>query len=138
MKEYSDRRVWSFDGHEVTCLLIDYRFEIEIWWADRGRDNCATFTIEAPFILRGESEQTCDPERTDSLAPALRLLHQPVESVTAYRNGLLLLRFTDGTEVRVPKRRDGYETWQAFGSGELHDISMLCSAHDVAPWGGSI
>lgn len=134
MTQYPDRREWSFGGHEITRLLIDYRFEIEVWWGTGDQDSTARFTIEAPFLLRGEVEQTCDPAQTDSLAPALRLLHLPVECVAAYRDGLLVIRCTDGTELRVPKRDDGYETWQTYGSGELHDIAMLCSGHDGPPW----
>lgn len=137
LTKHRDRREWALDGHEVTQLLVDNRFGLVVWWKHRELDNVARFVIEGPFtILKGDQVHDCDPDNTASLAPALLLFRKGVDSVAAHRDGLLRIRFVDQTELRVPKRQDGRETWESFGSGELHDIGMLCSSHDVAPWGG--
>ena len=137
MRRHDDRREWAFGGHEITRLLVDNRFEIEVWWKDADLVTTANFTIEAPFTISTENaEHACDPEVKASLTPALALVGRPIESVAAFRNGLLRFRFTDGSELRVPKRTDEFETWQSSGTGELHDIGMLCSSHEVSPWGG--
>jgi hypothetical protein len=139
LTKHRDRREWALGGHEVTQLLVDHRFGIIVWWKDGGRNASATIVIEAPFTIQeGAGTHSCDPANTSSLGPALSLFGRGVETVAAHRDGLLLIRFTDGTELRVPKREDARETWESFGSGELDDIGMLCSPHDVAPWGGKL
>jgi Family of unknown function (DUF6188) len=131
MKEYEDRREWDIGGYEIIRLHIDYRFGIQIW----GSEGEATFEIEAPFsILSSGVEHLCDPEDKASLTPALFLHARPVKSIVAYRNGLLRINFNDGLSLSVPKRIDGFETWESFGSGELQDIGMLCSNHKGPPW----
>jgi len=61
--------------------------------------------IGGPFVLSaGDKEQVLDPERGDptSLCPALRILHQTVDSALAYRDGTLDLRFSGGTRITAP------------------------------------
>ena len=137
--KHRDRREWALSGHAVTQLLVDTRFALVVWWKDREVDSVGKLVIEAPFtILKGDEVHDCDPDNTGSLAPALTLFGKGVDSVAAHRDGLLQIRFVDQTELRVPKRQDGRETWETFGSGELHDLGMPCSSHDVAPWGGRL
>lgn len=137
--KHRDRREWALSGHEVTQLLVDHRFGIVVWWKEGNLNSSATIVIEAPFSISGGADiHSCDPADTASLGPALSLFGKGVDSVAAHRDGLLRILFTDRTELRVPKRQDGLETWESFGHGELHDIGMLCSPHDVAPWGGRL
>jgi Family of unknown function (DUF6188) len=134
MVEYPDRRVWRLDGHEVTRLLVDYAFTIVIWWRSQKSDNSVTIVLERPFILkRVEQVKHFTPEQKDTLGPALNILHQPIESLTAFCNGRLVLRFTDTSEL-ITEKDDSYESWNTFGSGEFAQIGMLCSPHDGPPW----
>ena len=75
------------------------------------------------------------PEKIDTVAAALNVLHKPVHSLTAYRDGRLVLRFADGAEILVEKDAI-YESWETHGCGKLADIGMLCSGHEGSPWGG--
>ncbi len=136
MQEYPDRRVWALNEHEVTRLCIDSAFTIDIWWRnDKRVDTSLTIVIEAAFVLRrGEHERQFNPEHGQTLGPVLDILHTPVESLTAYRDGRPVLRFIDGAEIIVGKD-ERYESWHTFGTGELADIGMLCSPHEGPPWG---
>jgi hypothetical protein len=134
MTEYPDRRVWQLGGHEVTQLVIDYRFSLQIWWREDASDNDVTVTVGVPFVLRTtDSVQAIDPEATSSVALALSILHKPVESVIAYRNGRLRITFVDGFEIAVEKHPQ-YESWEAYGHGLLADLQLLCSPHEGPPW----
>ena len=132
MVEYADRRVWDIQGHEVTYLHIDYRFAFDCWWQP---DNELSVTIETPFTLshRGQTV-TCDPNDLNSLKDAITILHKPVATLEAHRDGQFLVTFCDGTQLHVPKDPK-YESWEAHGKGELQDLSLLCSPHEGPPWG---
>lgn len=133
--EYPDRRVWRLDGHEVTQLIVNYAFTIVIWWRDQKSDNSVTIVLEQPFsVKRDDHTQDFDPEQTGTLCNALDILYQPVESLTAFRNGRLVLRFTDTSEL-ISEKDDSYESWHIFGTGEYAQIGMLCSPHGGPPWG---
>ena len=136
LQEFEDRRVWALDGQEVTRLCLDYRFTIEIWWREGdGPDNSVSIAIGTPFVvLRDGEEFNVVPERVNSLSPALDILHKAVDSLTAYRDGRLVLLFADATEIRVDKHPI-YESWATHGRGKLEGIGMLCSGHEGSPWG---
>jgi hypothetical protein len=134
MIEYSDRRMWELGGHEVTRLLIDYRFALQVWWLEDAVDHDLILTIGVPFRIRMEGrERLIDPEVTTSLASTLPVLHKRVETLTVFRDGRLVLRFCDGAEIEVEKHAQ-HESWEAEGSGRLSDVVMLCSPHDGPPW----
>jgi hypothetical protein len=135
MTEYPDRRVWRLGGHEVTRLIFDYQFAVQIWWRDESRgDSDVTVTIGVPFTIRvANREQRVDPEDTATISPALHVLHKAVETLSAFRSGRLLLRFAGGVEIAVEKHPD-YEAWEASGTGLLSDVRLLCSAHEGPPW----
>jgi hypothetical protein len=134
LTEYTDRRVWDLGGHEVTYLHIDYRFAFDCWWCEDGEDTNLHVTIEQPFVLRtSDAEQQCIPERVATLCVALDILHKPVVTLAAYRDGRLLVTFVDGMELLVGKSWQ-YESWDAIGSGELADLALLCSPHQGPPW----
>lgn len=137
MREFDDRRIWAIGGHEVTRLCVDYRVTIEIWWRDEASpDNYVTIQIGNSFVLhRGGAQIEVIPEQITTVAPVLQILHRPVESLTVYRDGRLVLRMCDGDEIVVEKDAH-FESWETHGTGELADVNMLCSPHDCPPWGG--
>src|SRR5258707_382562 len=137
MREFEDRRVWALGGHEITRLCLDYRFSIEIWWGEEGSpDNNVTIQIGNRFLLRrGGKPIEIDPEQIETVVPALDILHKPVDSLAAYRDGRLVLRLAGGDEILVEKD-SSYESWETHGIGMLADIGMLCSPHEGSPWGG--
>ena len=88
------------------------------------------------FVLhRGGEQVDVNPERIESVSPALAMLHQPVDSLTAYRDGRLILRMIGGDEIVVEKDTQ-YESWETHGTGMLANVNMLCSPHEGSPWGG--
>jgi len=131
MTEYADRRVWDLEGHEVTYLHIDYRFAFDCWWAER---NQVIVTIEAPFEVRyPEKSVICQPDDVDSLKEAISILHRPLAFLGAFRDGRLLVVFSDGTEIHVAKNPH-FDAWEVKGEGELADLALLCSPHSGPPW----
>ncbi len=135
METFEGRRVWPLNGHEVTRLCLDYRFSIEIWWFEEGSpDNSVTIVIGNRFSFHHDGrEQSFNPEQAETLGPVLAILHKPVDSLTAYLDGRLVLQFADGAELAVEKDAQ-YESWETFGKGKLADIGMLCSPHEGPPW----
>lgn len=132
MIEHDDRRIWDIDGHEVTFLHVDRRFSFECVWAGQNR---LSVVIETPFTLRlSDRIVICDPEDIHSLKDALFILHKPLASLTAFRDGRLLITFSDATALEVAKHPK-YDSWQAHGEGELQDLDLLCSPHPAPPWG---
>ncbi len=129
--EYADRRVWNLESHEVTYLHIDYRFAFDCWRADNTQ---LSVTIETLFTIRYPDRTViCEPENVDSVKEAIAILHKPLSMLTAYRDGRLLVAFSDGTELHVSKHPQ-YEAWQAQGKGELEDVALLCTPHEGPPW----
>lgn len=131
MIEHADRRVWDIEGHEVTYLHIDYRFAFDCWCT---KNDYLSVSIGTPFTLRdGDRTIVCEPEDVNSVKEALSILHKPVSTLTAFRDGRLLIIFADATELEVPKHSK-YESWEARGEGQLQDLRLLCTSHDGPPW----
>jgi hypothetical protein len=131
MSEYPDRRVWSIENHEVTYLHIDYRFAFDCWWAD---NNLLSVIIETPFTIRfPDRTVTCEPADVSSLKEAIPILHKPLSMLTAYRDGRLLVTFSDSTELDVSKHPH-FESWQVHGKGEFQDIALHCTPNAGPPW----
>ena len=89
----------------------------------------------SPFVLSaGDKEQVLDPERGDptSLCPALRILHQTVDSALAYRDGTLDLRFSGGTRITASPDAE-YEAWEAAG-GEGCLLIVSLPGGGVSVW----
>jgi hypothetical protein len=134
MTEYPDRRVWDLNRHEVTYLHIDYRFAFDCWWNVGGVDNMLSVVVDTPFVLStGRKKIQCDPEDVPSVAPALVILHKPVLSLTAHRDGVLEIEFADDMKLVVSKDSH-YESWHAWGKGELEDLQVECTPHEGPPW----
>jgi len=131
LTEYTDRRVWDIGDHKVTYLHIDSRFAFDCWWAE---NNQLSVIIETLFTIRYTDRTViCKPEVINSVKEAVSILHKPLSMLTAYRDGRLLVTFSDGTELHVSKHPK-YESWQAQGKGELDDLALLCTGHEGPPW----
>jgi hypothetical protein len=136
MTAYSNRREWDLDGHEITYLHIDYRFGFDCWWhvEEPEHENLLSVTIEMPFTLElATGIVECEPADTDTLGPALSILHKSLSKFIAFEDGTMEAVFSDGTKVRVSKHQQ-YESWEAHGEGELKDVALLCSPHEGPPW----
>ncbi|HEX2869507.1 MAG TPA: DUF6188 family protein [Ignavibacteriales bacterium] len=134
MKIDDDKRIWELNGHEVTRLLIDNHFTIQVWWTDKNIVSEALITIETPFTLSlNNIDIECNPEDGTGIAEALSVLHKEADSISASRSGELNISFKDGTGIIVGKH-EYYESWSTQGKGELSEMNMLCSPHDGPPW----
>jgi hypothetical protein len=121
--ERPDRWVMNLGGWVVTRCAIDYAFTLGV---SKGKE-LVSVRIGGCFVLNaGEEEQVLDPERGApvSLCPALRILHQTVDSALAYKDGTLGLRFSDGTRITAPPGIE-HEAWEAAGGeGGLLIVSL--------------
>ena len=130
MTEHADRRIWNLESYEVTYLHIDDRFAFDCLHAN----NQLTVVIEIPFELRRTGQTIlCNPTDVNSLKEAISILHKRLNSLTAFRDGRLLLTFLDGTEISV-SRDPQCESWEVRGEGELENLAFLCSPHEGPPW----
>jgi len=132
LTEFPDRRVWDLSGYTVYWLRLSYQVCLHIARSPETIDpktllrhhGSVTVEIETPFTVRvGAQIDQVIPEHAASTFRVLPLLHQSAASLTAFRNGTLLLTFADGTEIEVPQD-DKYESWHTWGDGELADIGM--------------
>ena len=100
-----------------------------------GDANAIDLIIENAFTIRdGDGlTHTVNPAGVETLVPVLKLRLRPTLSLAVSRDGSLVLRLSEGAELRVPKR-ERYESWQTFGHGDFTDASMLCSPHEGPPW----
>jgi hypothetical protein len=143
LTEFPDRRVWDLSGYAVELIQLSYQVKLfmarspgPIYPKTRlPYNHSVTVRIETAFTVRvGARIDQIIPEKVLSTVPVLPLLHQKVASLTAFRNGTLLLLFGDGTEMEVQKD-DQYESWHTWGEGELADIGMDATGHAGSPWG---
>ena len=133
--EHADHRVWDLHENEVTQLHIDFRFTLICYWPeDSGQSSSLTVVIETPFIWRqGGRDVWCNPENVETVKPLLEILHKPIASLVAFRDGRLHVVFVDGDLIILTKD-PSYESWSAFGTGAMADLQLLCSPHDGSPW----
>jgi hypothetical protein len=83
----------------------------------RVKDLVITFS-EPGLLLRHGKEHAFDPRspRYEAMAPLVGLLDTTLEVVAASkRDSLLLLTFTDGSELRVERSPEGWESWEIHG-----------------------
>ena len=131
LKEFPDKREWNLFGFTLTRLCFDYQTTLLI----ATSQSTLTVIIETPFTLcRGSLSMVINDPQVAMLEMGA-LLHKPVSSLTAFRNGMLVIKFVEGMEIEVQKNEQ-YESWQTFGDGDVADIGMLCSPHEGSPWGG--
>jgi hypothetical protein len=130
------RRQWTFTGYEISRLWLEYEMGL-LCTSTPPVIGSLSIRISAPFTVRSSTgEIFCDPAETLSIGSALAVLHAPLRSLTAWADGRLDIELGTGLRV-VVNRNPQYESWEVVGDGELAEISMLCSAHDAAPWGGA-
>jgi hypothetical protein len=144
LTEFPDRRVWNLTGFTLEQIRIGYLLTFLFSGPDLRLPGSRTFPvppnslwvdIETPFTLRaGSHTDYIVPVQVLTVHPVLRLLHQQIASLTAFRNSTLLLTFEDGSEIEV-LQDEQYESWNTFGEGEVADIGMLGSGHEGPPWG---
>ncbi|GIV57630.1 MAG: hypothetical protein KatS3mg042_0543 [Rhodothermaceae bacterium] len=87
MIQTCDKRIARLDELCVTQLVLNWAFTIRMWENTRS----LRLTIEVSFELVSTKGDTCllDPERSETLCPALNLLHKPVAFSEADRQGSL-------------------------------------------------
>lgn len=117
-------------GREVSRILLDYRFTLQFLDAGTNLD----IAIATPFAIeQGGRLIRVDPERPESLSPALVLLRRVVESVTVCGDGRLVLVFEDGQKLTIQPNPD-YEAWESTASD---GAKLVClPGGGIAAWGG--
>lgn len=100
-------------GREVSRLVLDFRLTLQFLGDGADLD----IAIATPFSIE-DSERThrLDPERPESLGPALTILRQVVESATVNEDGGLELVFSNGLTLRLAPDPN-YEAWESTSSG---------------------
>ena len=129
-------RTWDLAGLSVMRIVIDpaqIGFLLSSGFV--GDADAIDLIIENVFTIRDGDEMThtVNPAAVETLVPVLKLRLRPTLSLAVSRDGSLVLRLSEGAELRVPKR-ERYESWQTFGHGDFTDASMLCSPHEGPPW----
>ena len=132
MIEGPESREWDLGGRR---LLLDYSYGLQMWWSDStGGNNDLSVSIAVPFTVYSDGREfAVDPEDVTTLVPALGILHQFAERLTASRSGRLELLFRNGLSI-VVENDPRFESWEAQDSGEFAGIRLLCSGHDGPPW----
>ena len=129
-------RTWDLAGLSVMRIVIDAaQISLLLNSGFVGDANAIDLIIENAFTIRdGDGlTHTVNPAGVETLVPILKLRLRPTLSLAVSRDGSLVLRLSEGAELRVPKR-ERYESWQTFGHGDFTDASMLCSPHEGPPW----
>jgi hypothetical protein len=134
MTASNDVRTWALEDQPITGIVMNYDVTFQFARGPRDRPTYAEIAIGTPFTVGGT---LVDPENRTTLQPLLTVPHEPLAKISVEASGTLRLFLSNGTLINMPKREDGHESWNSHGPGELHDFNMLCSAHDVPPWGES-
>jgi hypothetical protein len=126
-------RIWDLAGLNVMRIVIDPA-QISLLLTS-GDADAIDLIVENAFTISDGAGMThaVNPAAVETLTPVLSLRLRPTHSLVASRDGSLVLRFAEGSELRVAKH-ELYESWQTFGHGDLADASMLCSPHEGPPW----
>jgi Family of unknown function (DUF6188) len=99
-------------GREVSRLVLDFRLTLQ--FLDTGADY--DIAIATPFSIEdGKRTHRLDPERPESLGPALTVLRRVVESAAVNEDGGLVLAFAHGLTLRVVPDPN-YEAWESTSS----------------------
>jgi len=128
--EESDRWLIPIQGLIVTQCRIDYAFSIVLW---ESREFSFSIRIGGEFICRvNNQEHHLHAERAPmELSPAISVLHKPIETAVAKKDGFLELMFTSDIHIIVPPDPK-YEAWELSGSKGL---LMVCTAGgNVSLW----
>ena len=113
-------------GCGVTDVVLNYQVHLHV-----GSD---TVTIESPFVIEHEGHtSTVVPETQTGAEVAEGLRGCVVSAVEASRDGQLVVRFANGTVLRVEPDPD-YEAWQVYFRG--HSALVALPGGGVALWRG--
>lgn len=106
-------------GFEI--LLLDGEDEIRI-------------RIGGCFVLKdGDISQTFDPDQPTTLASALRIIYEVVESAVAYKNGQLEINFSNGMILSAGPDPH-YESWQISGRTPIELLIVCAPGGELAVW----
>lgn len=120
LSEDQDRWSVAIRGRAVTRCVVDYAFSLDVGYPP----NEVAIRIEGPFSLEiGGTNYRMSPEATVELCPALGLLHQVADALTAYKDGALEVRFATG-DLLAAKPDPNYEAWEINGAGGLRIVSL--------------
>lgn len=130
MTELGDPIEIPLQGRSVSQCRVDFAFSLE--FVEEGEH--ITIRIEESFRLKhGDQEWELDAEEDlEGLGKALTLFRKTVAQATAFQDGRLELRFTDGTELSVPPGVK-YEAWGLAGSSGRRLVST--PGGGLAIWG---
>jgi len=128
--EAGDRWLLPLSGLRVTRCLVDFSFGLELL-ADH---QFFTLTIEQAFNVAvagsGMAEITpaADPA---SVCPALALLDRVVQDATAFKDGRLDVRFSDGSTLTVDPHPQ-FEAWNLTSDSGVRMVAL--PGGGVASW----
>lgn len=118
--EHQDHWILPLHGMSVTRCCLDQAFGIELW----EQESQITIRIEGAFSLRIlDQEYNLSPEHLAEIGPAFWILHKTIDSALAYKDGKLVLGFSDGSRLSV-EADPQYEAWEAVGTGGLRVICV--------------
>jgi hypothetical protein len=111
-------------GRTVWRCYVDYRFGI-VFPGDPENPVDAELVIGGTFtIVDDEGTQTFSPSAPrHSFGRALDLFGKVVQEARAFEDGALMIRFSDGSELRACPEGE-YETWEFVDSADHKLVSM--------------
>jgi len=135
LRESFDQHEWQLRDVRVTQLILDPGSVRIVAWQLNGS---ADIRLGAPFVYAEADgrEREIDPEQTGQVAPLLSLVHRSIDLITVHRSGTLLLRFGDGSSIRIDPHPQ-FEAWEARGKGAFEELAYLCNPGGGSPWGAA-
>ncbi len=125
--ETGDYFEFPVEGDTVSRLAIDYAFTIFL------QDTHLTVVVEQEFAYSSGSTSGI-LRAPDRLTPVLELIHKPVRSLRAFKNGRLT--FAAAPDITMTVEPDAnYESWHVNGDFNLLIVCML--GGKLAVWPGS-
>jgi hypothetical protein len=120
--ETEDRWELPLGNRAVTQCRFDAAFTIVL----DDPDGAVEIRIGEPFVLRaahGDEVRLAPEDDPVAMGPALVVLRQAVESLVAFKDGRLELKFADGDVLCVPAGGD-FEPWDVVGPAGLRIVSV--------------
>ncbi len=101
----------------ITQCKVDYAFTIESW---SSNDSFLSIRIEGRFNLKTASDEydLYAEDGPTTICRALNVLHQKIETLAAYKTGMLRIIVSNGIQISVPSDPN-YEAWTLSGSRGL-------------------
>ncbi len=127
---------WDIDVYrrKVTRCAVDNAFTVDV----SEREFILAVVLEGEFAYITVDGSNQSREHTlvaggdpTSLCPALSVLHKSIERVSAYKNGTVEVRFTDGSTLTAAPNPN-YESWHITGAGGL--LIVCTPGGELAVW----